>query len=94
MNKTDLDLSYITSRVAVMSFPAEGVESAIKNHIDDVRNYLEAKHRGSYAIYNLSQRTYRPTKFENRVRSSTLKQMCLCMLDKSFLCLTVLACVR
>lgn len=50
-----------------MSFPAEGVESAIKNHIDDVRNYLESKHRSSYAVYNLSQRQYRNAKFENRV---------------------------
>ncbi|KAG7221291.1 hypothetical protein INR49_017358 [Caranx melampygus] len=35
--KGDLDISYITSRIAVMSFPAEGVESAIKNNIEDVR---------------------------------------------------------
>jgi len=54
-----------------MSFPAEGVESAIKNHIDDVRNFLEGKHRGAYAVYNLSQRQYRNAKFENRVRSQT-----------------------
>ncbi|WAR23455.1 GAK-like protein [Mya arenaria] len=67
MNKGDLDISFITSRVAVMSFPAEGVESAIKNHIDDVRTYLEGRHRGCYAVYNLSQRQYRNIKFENRV---------------------------
>ncbi|XP_060594466.1 cyclin-G-associated kinase-like [Ruditapes philippinarum] len=67
MNKSELDISYITSRVAVMSFPAEGVESAIKNHIDDVRNYLESRHRNSYAVYNISQRQYRNAKFENRV---------------------------
>lgn len=51
-----------------MSFPAEGVESAFKNHIDDVRTYLEYKYRNGYAVYNLSQRTYRVAKFENRVR--------------------------
>ena len=51
-----------------MSFPAEGVESAFKNHIDEVRNYLESRHRNCYAVYNLSQRSYRATKFENRVR--------------------------
>ena len=53
---------------SVMSFPAEGVESAFKNHIDEVRNYLESRHRNCYAVYNLSQRSYRATKFENRVR--------------------------
>ncbi|KAK3612698.1 hypothetical protein CHS0354_042224, partial [Potamilus streckersoni] len=67
MGKADLDLNYITSRIAVMSFPAEGVESAFKNHIDVVHNYLESRHRGSYAVYNLSQRTYNHLKFEKRV---------------------------
>ncbi|XP_056430940.1 cyclin-G-associated kinase isoform X1 [Hyla sarda] len=65
--KGDLDLSYITSRIAVMSFPAEGVESAIKNNIEDVRLYLDAKHPGTYAVYNLCLRKYRPSRFHNRV---------------------------
>ncbi|KAM4812060.1 cyclin-G-associated kinase isoform X2 [Urocitellus parryii] len=65
--KGDLDISYITSRIAVMSFPAEGVESAIKNNIEDVRLFLDAKHPGHYAVYNLSPRTYRASKFHNRV---------------------------
>ncbi|XP_060080705.1 cyclin-G-associated kinase-like [Ylistrum balloti] len=67
MNKSDLDVSSITSRILVMSFPAEGVESAFKNHIDDVKSFLEYKYRNGYAVYNLSQRTYRVAKFENRV---------------------------
>jgi cyclin G-associated kinase len=53
--------------ITVMSYPAEGVESAIKNHIDDVRMFLETKHKNCYAVYNLTQRSYRPVKFENRV---------------------------
>ncbi|XP_007953955.1 cyclin-G-associated kinase [Orycteropus afer afer] len=65
--KGDLDVSYITSRIAVMSFPAEGVESAIKNNIEDVRLFLDSKHPGHYAVYNLSPRTYRPSRFHNRV---------------------------
>ncbi|XP_053530582.1 cyclin-G-associated kinase isoform X2 [Ictalurus punctatus] len=65
--KGDLDLSYITSRLAVMSFPAEGVESAIKNNIEDVRLYLDSRHAGHYAVYNLSRRSYRPARFHNRV---------------------------
>lgn len=52
----------------VMSYPAEGAESMFKNHIDEVRNYLEGRHRNCYAVYNLSQRSYRNAKFENRVR--------------------------
>ncbi|XP_077377441.1 cyclin-G-associated kinase [Festucalex cinctus] len=65
--KGDLDLSYITSRIAVMSFPAEGVESAIKNNIEDVRLFLDSRHPGHYAVYNLSRRSYRPSRFHNRV---------------------------
>ncbi len=59
--------SFIDALFAVMSFPAEGVESAIKNHIDDVRAFLDARHPNSYAVYNLSQRSYRVAKFQNRV---------------------------
>ncbi|KAJ3603572.1 hypothetical protein NHX12_028317, partial [Muraenolepis orangiensis] len=65
--KGDLDISYITSRIAVMSFPAEGVESAIKNNIEEVRLFLDSRHAGHYAVYNLSRRAYRPSRFHNRV---------------------------
>ncbi|KAK6171762.1 hypothetical protein SNE40_018195 [Patella caerulea] len=50
-----------------MSYPAEGVESAIKNNIEDVRTFLESQHKNCYAVYNLSQRSYRVNRFENRV---------------------------
>ena len=50
-----------------MSYPAEGMESIIKNHIDDVRAFLESHHHDCYAVYNLTKRSYRVTKFENRV---------------------------
>uniref|UniRef100_A0A672HUT8 Cyclin-G-associated kinase n=1 Tax=Salarias fasciatus TaxID=181472 RepID=A0A672HUT8_SALFA len=66
--KGDLDISYITSRIAVMPFPAEGVESAMnKNNIEDVRLFLDSRHAGHYAVYNLSKRSYRPSRFHNRV---------------------------
>ncbi|XP_066566837.1 cyclin-G-associated kinase isoform X1 [Amia ocellicauda] len=81
--KGDLDISYVTSRIAVMSFPAEGVESAIKNNIEDVRLFLDSRHAGHYAVYNLSKRSYRPSRFHNRVsecgwqarRAPTLKNL-------------------
>ncbi|CAB3243967.1 unnamed protein product [Arctia plantaginis] len=52
--RTDLDISYITSRLIVMPYPSEGLESAYKtNHIDDVRAYLESRHPGGkYCVYN------------------------------------------
>ncbi|XP_013184450.1 cyclin-G-associated kinase [Amyelois transitella] len=53
--RTDLDISYITSRIIVMPYPSEGLESAYKtNHIDDVRAFLESRHPGGrYCVYNL-----------------------------------------
>jgi len=77
MNKGDLDFSYITSRLGVMSYPAEGVESAVKNHIDDVRAFLDCRHQNSFAVYNLSGRSYRASKFQNRV-SYIIFQISLC----------------
>ena len=54
-----------------MSFPAEGLETAFKNHIDDVRAFLESRHAGAYAVYNCSERKYNKSKFDNRVRVHT-----------------------
>ena len=59
---------------SVMSFPAEGVESAIKNNMEDVRLFLDGRHAGHYAVYNLTKRSYRPTRFHNRVRQPTTRQ--------------------
>ena len=33
----NLDITYITSRVVAMSFPASGIETAYRNNIADVR---------------------------------------------------------
>jgi hypothetical protein len=49
--RSDLDISYITSRLAVMPFPAEGLESAYRtNHADDVRALLESRHPGMWFL--------------------------------------------
>ncbi|GBP28989.1 Cyclin-G-associated kinase [Eumeta japonica] len=52
--RTDLDISYVTSRIIVMPYPSEGIESAYKtNHIEDVRAFLESRHPGGkYCVYN------------------------------------------
>ncbi|KAL3268396.1 hypothetical protein HHI36_007512 [Cryptolaemus montrouzieri] len=58
--RTDLDISYITSRIVVMPFPSEGLESAYRmNYIEDVKVFLDTRHpNNKYSIYNLSGRTY------------------------------------
>lgn len=66
----DLDVTYVTSRLLVMSFPADGIEGTYKNNIDDVRMYLDSKHTDSYVVINISQRTYRTNKLNDRVYES------------------------
>ncbi|XP_038608306.1 putative tyrosine-protein phosphatase auxilin isoform X2 [Tachyglossus aculeatus] len=65
--KGELDISYITSRIIVMSFPAEGVELGFRNQIEDVRTFLDSRHPDHYTVFNLSPKSYRSTKFHNRV---------------------------
>jgi len=59
----DLDFHCITSRLAAMSFPAEGIESAYRNHIEDVKAMMEAQYAGNYQVYNVSERSYPATKY-------------------------------
>ncbi|KAF5290014.1 hypothetical protein FQR65_LT11680 [Abscondita terminalis] len=58
--RTDLDITYVTSRILVMPFPSEGLESAYRtNHIEDVRLFLETRHPNfKYSVYNVSGRSY------------------------------------
>ncbi|XP_053326021.1 putative tyrosine-protein phosphatase auxilin [Spea bombifrons] len=65
--KGELDISYITTRIIVMSFPAEGVELGFRNHIEDVRSFLDSRHLDRYTVFNLSPKSYRSAKFHNRV---------------------------
>lgn len=60
MARTDLDISYITSRIIVMPYPSEGFESTYRvNHLEDVRLFLDTRHpNNKYSIYNLSRKPY------------------------------------
>ncbi|XP_023343351.1 cyclin-G-associated kinase [Eurytemora carolleeae] len=59
----ELDFHCITSRVAAMAFPVEGIESTYRNHIEDVKNMMETAHSGHYTVYNLAERTYPGTRY-------------------------------
>ena len=68
----DLDLTYITSRVIAMAYPAVGVESTYRNNIDDVARMLKQSHPGHFMIYNLANRPYDKQKFDGLVRLTPL----------------------
>lgn len=65
----NLDLTYVCDRIIGMSFPASGIESAYRNHIDEVANLLNLKHKANYLVFNLSGRVYDFSRFNNNVLS-------------------------
>jgi tensin len=63
----DLDLTYITERIIAMSFPASGLESTYRNSLKDVAKMLQSKHQNNYMVFNVSERSYDTSKFNNQV---------------------------
>lgn len=49
----DLDLSYVTTRIVAMGFPAKGSESMYRNPRQEVKRFLSGAHGDHYRIYNL-----------------------------------------
>lgn len=54
----DLDLSYITPRIIAMSFPDAGLNTLIRNDINEVERYLNEHHGRCYRMYNLTRDSY------------------------------------
>ena len=49
----NLDLSYITSRVIAMGYPGSGLNSLVRNNVDDVLVYFKRYHGLKLKIYNM-----------------------------------------
>eukprot|EP00051_Salpingoeca_urceolata_P021098 m.325045 g.325045 ORF g.325045 m.325045 type:complete len:1234 (-) comp19733_c1_seq2:31-3732(-) len=60
----DLDITYITPKVIAMSKPAEGLSSAYRNGLSDLRLYLEKAHKGRCLIVNVGEKSYDPLKLK------------------------------
>lgn len=66
-NGRELDLTYVTDRIIAMAFPASGLESAYRNSIKDVSQFLHEKHGNDFMIVNVSSRKYDYKFFNNNV---------------------------
>eukprot|EP00051_Salpingoeca_urceolata_P022814 m.378656 g.378656 ORF g.378656 m.378656 type:complete len:745 (+) comp20027_c1_seq2:564-2798(+) len=63
----DLDLTYITPNIIAMSFPATGLETTYRNDVRDVAAFLQTRHKDHYMVYNVSEKNYDASKFNNQV---------------------------
>ncbi|KAJ6235834.1 phosphatase with homology to tensin [Anaeramoeba flamelloides] len=64
----NLDMSYITSQIITMGFPATKLEGMYRNKMSDVLKYLDKNHKENYYVYNLcSEKDYDSSCFYGRV---------------------------
>eukprot|EP00698_Gefionella_okellyi_P010901 TRINITY_DN285_c0_g1_i1.p1 TRINITY_DN285_c0_g1~~TRINITY_DN285_c0_g1_i1.p1 ORF type:complete len:539 (+),score=94.94 TRINITY_DN285_c0_g1_i1:160-1776(+) len=52
---------------AAMGFPASKLEGTYRNKLSDVARMLHQRHHGSFMVWNLSERPYNYSKFDNQV---------------------------
>jgi len=50
-----------------MSYPAEGLESTYRNHIEDVKAFLDSRHN-PYIVVNVSGRSYGYNRFGSQIK--------------------------
>ncbi|KAJ7910641.1 phosphatases II [Mycena leptocephala] len=66
----ELDLIYLTDRVIIMGYPAEGLESFYRNNRDDAKRFLEHRHGKNFWVFNfcpIRENSYSPSFFDGRV---------------------------
>lgn len=63
LSPKDLDFHLLTSRLAAMSLPVDGIDYNYKNQIEDIRQMMENYHSGHYAIVNVCERKYPASRF-------------------------------
>ncbi|KAJ6486884.1 phosphatases II [Mycena sanguinolenta] len=66
----ELDLIYLTDRVIIMGYPAEGLESFYRNNRDDAKKFLEHRHGKNFWVFNfcpMKENSYPANFFDGRV---------------------------
>lgn len=49
----DLDACYLTDRIIIMGYPADGVEAFYRNNREEAKRFLDKKHGDNYWVFNL-----------------------------------------
>ncbi|TRY81208.1 hypothetical protein TCAL_10445 [Tigriopus californicus] len=63
LSPKDIDFHLLTSRLAAMSLPVDGIDYNYKNQIEDIRQIMENHHSAHYAIVNVCERKYPASRF-------------------------------
>jgi hypothetical protein len=50
-----------------MGLPSTGLESSYRNPEDEVARFFQLRHNGHFMIYNLAERSYDYSKFDDQV---------------------------
>ncbi|GBL99826.1 Tensin-1 [Araneus ventricosus] len=62
-----MDITYVTERIIVITFPQTETDATYKNNLKEVTRMLRTKHGTNYMVFNLSEKRYDLAKFNNRV---------------------------
>ena len=65
--KYNLDLSYITPRIIVMSYPTSFPQSFFLNNIKEVASFLNERHGNNYLLINLIDKKNDNSRFNGEV---------------------------
>ncbi|KAJ7512033.1 hypothetical protein B0H11DRAFT_2151772 [Mycena galericulata] len=66
----ELDLIYLTDRVIIMGYPADGLESFYRNNREDAKKFLEHRHGKNFWVFNfcpMRENSYPASFFDGRV---------------------------
>ncbi|XP_055935495.1 tensin-1-like isoform X3 [Argiope bruennichi] len=62
-----MDITYVTERIIVITFPQTETDATYKSNLKEVTRMLRTKHGTNYMVFNLSEKRYDLAKFNNRV---------------------------